>query len=77
MKSVLIVIGAVVLAAVIVGAIFGLAALVFMVCWNAAMPTMFGLVTITFWQSVAFLVLINMVSAALGLRRQQKASGKK
>lgn len=54
-------------AALIIAAIFGAVVWLFMILWNAVMP-LFGIITLTYWQSLALLVMLNVVGSALGLR---------
>ena len=43
--------------ALLIGAVFGLYGWLIMLLWNALMPEIFGLTTISFWQSVGLLLL--------------------
>ena len=64
MKTLIIGIGAI----VVLVAILALNVWVFQFMWNFLVPVAFGGVTLTFWQSAAFLVLTYMIGAGLGLR---------
>lgn len=51
--------------ALIVGSV-ALAAFLVMLSWNLVMPPVFGVASVTFWQSLALLFLLSILGSILG-----------